>query len=108
MNEPILEALSFSLNEQLEVEKVRLEPPQDSNPPWGNKPKPVKNSKHILPSDVILGENLNTPCLMPGCEYISLSPLMKSKASKDEFLGHLLREHQFVIDEVDNIANLHR
>jgi hypothetical protein len=137
-NEPILEALAFSLDTDLHVQNVRTtkvtsEAVSSSssasrlggqmNMTWSAPStststelwEPVdygyhapKNSKSMLPSAVILGEDVTTktPCPIVGCEVIAEN--LSKKEHKDDFLGHLLREHRLVIDDVDDIANLHK
>lgn len=109
MNDPILEALNFALETDLHVDEVRVIP-STSDPLYSRRPlsKP-KNSKKILPSNLVLGETATTPCLFSGCDDPTISSCcLADKPAKDTFLAHLLTQHHFVIDDVDKIANLHK
>ncbi len=131
MNDPILEALNFALENDLQIDNVRREQlipvPSTSStsgdPLYNRKSTTLSNlssssnnSNKILPSELILGEinqHSQTPCPILGCSSWSTSLKSSSQPSsslttKDDFLAHLLTQHYLVIDDVDKIANLHK
>lgn len=102
--EPILEVLSFSFEKDLSCGDGQ--PGSSTSGGMDSSSSENQASKVDYHSSVLLGESTKTPCLLPGCEYIC--PPFITNESKGLFLEHLLVQHKFVIDSVNEIANLHK
>lgn len=130
VNDPILEALSFTLENDF---NIRTQPSSSSSASSVSKSKtnvlnstdckpscsnPCSNdnctksasgnSSHSVRSSIILGEEEKTMCPFPECAYFTMDNICSSgnKKAQGEFLSHLLVEHHLVIDNSDEIANL--
>lgn len=130
VNDPILEALSFTLENDFNI--LTQSSPSSSTSSFSStsrtnllnatdKPSCSNTCKHdncskstsgnstqSVKSSIILGEEEKTMCPFPECTHFTMENICSSgnKKTQGELLSHLLVNHRLVIDNPDEIANL--
>jgi len=104
MDEPILEALTFSLESDLRVSR------EENFVPAGNSGtsqfRGNRNPSIVQLTQSVFNKNIETPFPFPGCDVKFSS--VNCTEHRGDILKHFLIVHNFVIDDVDHVANLHR
>ncbi|ODN02689.1 putative zinc finger protein [Orchesella cincta] len=118
INDPILEVLSFSLENDLALVSPKPQQPSFSSPsqntPLARLERAVTGPKDadsgftesFTPSSVLLEEDQKTLCPISECEYFCDKNICRDANAQQEVLAHLLKEHQLVIENPKEIANL--